>query len=129
MAPTSGWRTEAATAFRSSRPRRSLEIGAVCYLTFLSCSILEKEVSMKMKSHGFWLVMVCLTIALKGLAQEAPTPRRLSGVTSSNNNPLQIAILHWYNANLTTSFSVGTTPQGVAFDGTSMWVTNNGSND
>jgi len=84
---------------------------------------------MKMKSHGFWLVMVCLTIALKGLAQEAPAPRRFSGVTSSNNNPLQIAILHWYNANLTTSFSVGLGPEGVAFDGANIWVANQVSNN
>src|SRR5215472_8235047 len=75
---------------------------------------------MKAKSPVFALVVVCLAGTLAGLAQEAPAGARLSGVTSSNNNPLQIAILHWYNANLTTSFSVGTTPQGVAFDGASM---------
>ena len=79
---------------------------------------------MKMKWHGVLLVIVCLFIALTGLAQEAPAPRLFSGVTSSNNNPLQIAILHWYNANLTTSFSVGSGPGFVAFDGpTSGWRT------
>ena len=29
------------------------------------------------------------------------------GVTSLTRNPLQIALLHWYDANLTTSFPVG----------------------
>src|SRR5580700_5902178 len=40
------------------------------------------------------------------------------------NNPLQVALLRWYPANLTTSFSVGSNPSGVAFDGASIWVTN-----
>jgi uncharacterized membrane protein YbhN (UPF0104 family) len=42
----------------------------------------------------------------------------------SSRNPEQIAILHWYNANLTTTFSVGTLPAGIAFDGANMWVAN-----
>src|ERR1700680_3924501 len=44
------------------------------------------------------------------------------------NNPLQVAILRWYGANLTTQLPVGTTPWGVAFDGANVWVVNNGSN-
>ena len=55
---------------------------------------------------------------------EAPLALPLTGVTSSTQNPLQIAILHWYNANLTTSFAVGTEPVGVALDGANIWVTN-----
>ena len=35
--------------------------------------------------------------------QETP----LTGVTTSTQNPLQIAILRWYDANLTTRFIVG----------------------
>jgi hypothetical protein len=34
--------------------------------------------------------------------------------------------LKWYQVNPTTSFSVGTNPSGVAFDGESMWTANNG---
>ena len=48
----------------------------------------------------------------------------LAGIVTSTLNPAQIAILHWYNANLTTQFAVGTTPVGVAFDGASIWVVN-----
>ena len=49
-------------------------------------------------------------------------------MTSSTQNPLQIALLHWYNANLTTPFSVGkVVPNGVAFDGANIWVANHGS--
>ena len=51
------------------------------------------------------------------------------GVTSSQQNPLQIATLHWYNANLTTQFTLGTAPYGIAFDGTNLWVANDGSNN
>jgi hypothetical protein len=47
-----------------------------------------------------------------------------SQVVSSAQNPEQIAILHWYAANLATTFTVGATPQGVAFDGANIWVTN-----
>jgi hypothetical protein len=50
------------------------------------------------------------------------------GVTSSTKNPLQIAILHWYDANQTASFAVGTSPLGVAFDGANIWVANVHSN-
>ncbi len=40
-----------------------------------------------------------------------------------------VAILRWYAANLTTTFSVGTNPVGVAFDGANIWVANRGSNN
>ena len=60
---------------------------------------------------------------------ETPESTPLAGVTSSTQNPLQIAILHWYNANQTTQFIAGTNPYGVAFDGASIWVCNNGSNN
>jgi hypothetical protein len=53
----------------------------------------------------------------------------LIGVTSSSQNPLQIAILHWYDANLTTQFTTATGPMGVAFDGANIWVSNDGSNN
>ena len=51
----------------------------------------------------------------------------LVGVTNSTQNPLQIALLHWYNTNLTTTFDVGTVPYGVAFDGANIWVANSNS--
>jgi DNA-binding beta-propeller fold protein YncE len=49
------------------------------------------------------------------------------GVVTSSKNPLQIALLHWYNANLTTQFTAGTSPFGVVFDGANIWVAANGS--
>src|SRR5215472_9146328 len=45
-----------------------------------------------------------------------------SGVVNSTKNAKQTAILHWYDANQTTSFAVGNTPAGVAFDGANIWV-------
>src|SRR5215813_7934000 len=45
------------------------------------------------------------------------------GVTDSTKNPNQVAILHWYGANLTTRFSVAT-PSAIAFDGANMWIAN-----
>ena len=39
-------------------------------------------------------------------------------------NPLQVAVLHWYPANVTTQFPVGLGPSAVAFDGSDVWVVN-----
>jgi len=49
------------------------------------------------------------------------------------NNPLQIAMLRWYPANRTATFTVGgalgfKTPNFAAFDGTHIWVTDSVSN-
>jgi len=57
-------------------------------------------------------------------ASTAVQSSALAGVVSSPLNPNQVAILHWYSANQTTSFRVGSSPQGVAYDGASVWVTN-----
>ena len=46
------------------------------------------------------------------------------GVTQSLKNSQQIAMLHWYDANLTTTFTVGHGPEDMAFDGTSLWIAN-----
>lgn len=51
-----------------------------------------------------------------------------SGVVDSTQNPSQLAVLHWYAANATTSFTTGKTPIACAFDGASMWVVNFGDN-
>jgi YVTN family beta-propeller protein len=43
-------------------------------------------------------------------------------------NPKQVALLRWYPAiATTTTFSVGTWPAGVAFDGANIWVANSAS--
>src|SRR5215471_18798301 len=49
--------------------------------------------------------------------------------TTTTLNPNQIAQLHWYAANQTTQFSVGTNPTGLAFDGENVWVANSGSSN
>ncbi len=43
-------------------------------------------------------------------------------------NPLQVALLKWFPAYQSTTFSVGMNPNGIAFDGTHIWVTNCSSN-
>ena len=42
--------------------------------------------------------------------EEALQGAPLIGVIGSTQNPLQIALLHWYNANSTTTFGVGGSP-------------------
>jgi len=51
-----------------------------------------------------------------------------NGVVSSTKNPLQVALLHWYQANqVPTSFPAGGFTVGVAFDGSSIWAAIAGS--
>src|SRR5215470_2526185 len=66
-------------------------------------------------------VSFCLVlISTSALAQ--------SGVVDSTQNPNQLGLLHWYQANQTTSFTTSTTPIAFAFDGANMWVVNFGAN-
>ncbi|HWY54574.1 MAG TPA: YncE family protein [Terriglobales bacterium] len=91
-----------------------------------------------MKLHAIYALMLVVVVAvvafIPGRAQVANT---LLEEAASNNgqpgtknwpagNPLKIAQLKWYAANLTTSFKVGQQPYGLAFDGANMWVSNNG---
>ena len=39
---------------------------------------------------------------------------------------MQVAILHWYDANRITKFKVRVNPAGMAFDGSDIWVGNEG---
>ena len=73
-----------------------------------------------MKSKAF----VCAEIALLVLLGVTPELGRAQGVVESIKNPSQVATLHWYGANQTTQFSVGTFPCGVVFDGANIWVAN-----
>jgi hypothetical protein len=66
-------------------------------------------------------------ISLSAVLSAVPPPAGAQ-VVNSTKNPNQIAILHWYGANQTTQFPVGNSPEGVAFDGANIWVTNVGSN-
>src|SRR6516165_8479268 len=90
-------------------------------------------------SVGWLLAVVVILCYLVGIVpylaitqdqsgvEDAPQQAPLTGVTSSTQNPLQVALLHWYDANLTTTFRVGSSPRGVTFDGVNIWVVNNGS--
>jgi hypothetical protein len=84
------------------------------------------------------VVVVAWAGFIPGRAQEAG--QSAEGGASNNTqaatknwaagNPLKIAQLKWYQANLTTSFKVGKTensnPYGIAFDGSSIWTANSG---
>ena len=41
---------------------------------------------------------------------------------------MEIALLKWYDTNKVTTFAVGANPNGIAFDGANIWVTNSASN-
>jgi YVTN family beta-propeller protein len=49
---------------------------------------------------------------------------------TSNYNPQQVALKRWYSANQSgASVPLGGSPNGVAFDGSSIWVSNSGNNN
>lgn len=61
-----------------------------------------------------------LTISATGGSQTPPTP---------TYNSQQLALKRWYSANQSgASVTVGGSPYGVAFDGSSLWVSNAGNN-
>src|ERR1700690_3950207 len=79
------------------------------------------------------LLMIAVIIGLKpGRAQEAAAADNSLPPTKNwpEGNPLKIALLKWYQANTTTSFTVGNTqhsnPYGLAFDGQNIWSANSG---
>jgi hypothetical protein len=65
------------------------------------------------KSAMLWMFL-CGLLALVSSAH--------AQVVNSLQNPLQIAVLHWYPANQTTSFDIANNPQGLAFDGENIWM-------
>jgi hypothetical protein len=73
------------------------------------------------------LMVVVFAVAgfIPGRAQDASPPGQQPPENSTAANPLKVALLKWYAANLTTSFKVGHNPYGIAFDGANVWVTNN----
>jgi hypothetical protein len=80
-----------------------------------------------LKSIHLATMSVLTLLLLSSLTWAQDTPE--IGVTYSTKNPSQIAILHWYDANLTTTFTVGDGPEWMAFDGANLWVANfNGNN-
>lgn len=69
-------------------------------------------------------IAISLTLAaMQGTAQSNRTSAPSAGNPTAPN-PLKIAQLDWYQANITTNFAVGNEPEGVAFDGANIWVAN-----
>src|SRR5438445_9026441 len=72
------------------------------------------------------LIVVAAANFIPGRAQApAPNPSRAAtqGATAAIN-PLKVALLKWFPAYQSTSFSVGKCPIGIAFDGADVWVSN-----
>ena len=65
---------------------------------------------------GLMLLLVAGASLFPGRAQDANTPWPPAN-GAPPLNPLKVALLKWYPANLTTSFKVGPYPYAIAFDG------------
>src|ERR1700675_1764375 len=73
-----------------------------------------------------WVLTAWLAFGtLRGWAQSG-APAASGGAPPSN--PLKVALLKWYKADLAAQFLVGSQPYGVAFDGANIWTANLGSN-
>jgi hypothetical protein len=60
----------------------------------------------------------------------SPSPVAVAAGGFNTLNPQRIALLRWYEASQAgNSFTVGTNPIGVAFDGANIWVANQSSNN
>src|ERR1019366_6621642 len=82
---------------------------------------------MKKPVKGTYLLLTTsLLFVLMGQPQKAPSQSLPPAGVPAASNPLQVALLRWYKANLTTSFAVGNQPYGVAFDGANIWTANFG---
>src|SRR5260370_37411482 len=85
---------------------------------------MRRIVSLSLVLLGFLSAAIVLPLLAQQSASElAEEPARV------RVNFNAVAILRWYAANLTTTFSVGTNPVGVAFDGANIWVSNFSSNN
>jgi YVTN family beta-propeller protein len=62
-------------------------------------------------------VVTCVSVAVALLLFSAQP-------LEAAENAKDIAVLHWYLADQAASLSEGSFPQGIAFDGASIWVTN-----
>jgi hypothetical protein len=85
-----------------------------------------KEI-MKRVLIGICLAMVIVANAslFPGRAQESAIKNDQAGTQNwAGGNPLRIALLKWFPAYHSTSFKVGKSPIGVAFDGANIWVSN-----
>src|ERR1700751_3132137 len=69
----------------------------------------------------FWAFSLAGQSTLNG---SLPTPCPLPTLPNAN----QLALLRWYGANVTANFATGGGPNGIAFDGSRIWVVNGPGN-
>jgi len=73
------------------------------------------------------------TVKISGAGSALIFPDGTTQRTAGNSagsvgvNPRQVALLKWFPAYQSVTFPVGKAPVGVAFDGTNIWVANEGS--
>jgi YVTN family beta-propeller protein len=68
---------------------------------------------------------------ITGTSGGSPSPVAVAagGYVGVKKSPMELALRKWYGANQVTTFAVGSSPHGVAFDGANIWVANYGSDN
>lgn len=72
------------------------------------------------------LLQLSVLFFLSAFAASAQAPAGLTGPAALPYNPLQVALLKWYGPYQSATLNsplIGTKKYGMAFDGSSMWVT------
>jgi hypothetical protein len=54
-------------------------------------------------------------------ASPSPVALAAGGYMGPKKNPMEIALLKWYNVNQVTTYAVGNSPVAIAFDGANIW--------
>src|SRR5262249_7498402 len=126
-----GWQDDEARAKAFPNTRKSTGVNMKGQISTLVRRLnVSKRLAVSVILFGLVGIVPHLAVTQEQSDVEAESQQSpLIGVTSSTDNPLQLALLHWYNANLTTHFSVGAGPVAVAFDGANIWVANVDTNN
>src|ERR1017187_6728285 len=64
-----------------------------------------------------------MPVPAPAMQTDAP-PASAPAAPAAPLNPLKIAQLHWYLANLSAKFPIGNQPYGLCFDGANIWSAN-----
>src|SRR4029077_627243 len=88
--------------------------------TNIACSALARSISQNLVR---WLSLTLLLGISSFLVQSTAAQEPVAAKPDHDINPLQVALLKW-STNRTTTFAVGANPLRIAFDGASVWVTN-----
>ena len=118
------------------KPKPNWKVAAaiiVCLAILVGCSIAadgEPGVGIDyIVNNGDGTFTIYLTDESSYTTDNFTGPQGIQGPPGLGYNPMQIALLRWYEANQAgIAYAVGSHPYGICFDGTNIWVATYGNN-